>query len=269
MISNKPVKNVDEPVKTMDEPVKDMGPFACPYCSRLFQMKKNWNQHTPLCEIMFHKKNQKADDFDESLQKMPTMKEMFQLMQTMAVKCNRLEKDLTLLRQTMKVRTNKSILHCLPLTKPNVTLLFSDWSHDWTVKTSDLETIFHNQLLHGFQKLMEREIKLCAFPPLCAFRHKPNSLFVYDIKQDKKSWKLLESEALHSLVKHLEKQFLKKFIQWSAENREMLSSTEEMRNREVQYMTKMICTESKIEKMTTELKKWLYATVVEDFVGHD
>jgi hypothetical protein len=68
-------------------------------------------------------------------------------------------------------------------------------------------------------------------------------------------------------VKHLEKQFLKKFIQWSSENREMLASSEDMRNREVLYMTKMICTEAKIEKITTELKKWLYSTLVEDFIS--
>jgi hypothetical protein len=103
--------------------------------------------------------------------------------------------------------------------------------------------------------------------PVCAFRHKTGTIFIYDgvsgIEDAK--WRILDHEMWKALVKHMEKQFLKKFIQWSSENRDILSSTEEKKTEEVRYMSKMICSENKIDKLTTDLRKWFYQTIVEEF----
>ena len=64
----------------------------CVYCSRTYKKKENYSKHVITCAFFHNVHLQSRDDFNLSVEDLPSQREMFLLMKELANKCHELEK---------------------------------------------------------------------------------------------------------------------------------------------------------------------------------
>ena len=82
----------------------------CVYCSRTYKKKENYSKHVITCAFFHNVHLQSRDDFNLSVEDLPSQREMFLLMKELANKCHELEKKLGHLEQTVNIRQKKQII---------------------------------------------------------------------------------------------------------------------------------------------------------------
>ena len=80
------------------------------------------------------------------------------------------------------------------------------------------------------------------------------------------SWRILKNDDLEKVIESIRKKILLEFTKWQIENRELIESSDEMKENEIEYMLKFNCIKITIEKRVEIIKKWLYDTMKENKV---
>jgi hypothetical protein len=80
------------------------------------------------------------------------------------------------------------------------------------------------------------------------------------------SWRILKNEDLEKIIESIRRKLLLDFTKWQTENRELIESSDEMKENEIEYMLKFNCIKITLEKRIEIIKKWLYDTIKENKV---
>ena len=79
--------------------------YDCKYCKRNYKEKFNYDRHLLCCEFIFKSRREQNNEAD-LLAPIPTQREMYQLIQHMSIRIDKLEKDNQRLQQVAKRKHN-------------------------------------------------------------------------------------------------------------------------------------------------------------------
>lgn len=264
----------------------------CQYCSRKYKIKKNFMNHLISCELIH--KIQSVDEFQDSIETIPSQREIFQFIKKLALKCSVLEKEVIQLKKNTGIRQKREILEILNEKKMNES--FTTWYKEIDISEDDMKIAMEHNLTKAIIHLIKKKLEVPTNDinlPFACFKEKPNIIFLYDVftsnsiqqlqeinspfnicesfsktkfynnesQKEKPIWKLASNDDIEKMVKYLSHEILKVFVKWQKENIEFFMANEQNKNLEIEYMSRISGHKNPLEKRTTEFKKWLYCFI--------
>ena len=262
----------------------------CVYCSRTYKKKENYSKHVITCAFFHNVHLQSRDDFNLSVEDLPSQREMFLLMKELANKCHELEKKVGHLEQTVNIRQKKQIITWLnthrttnitpnsegDLQSPSELVLqrlsaplpLYEWAQSLKISDNILDTVFKKDLTEGIKEVISDNMgehkKSRPLIPLASFTQKANTLYVYNEQENQIVWTTSTNENVEKIVFIISQAILRKFVIWMEENEAAISQSEERKDEEIMYMIKVNGSSVSDEKRASEIKKWLITTLEED-----
>ena len=253
----------------------------CPYCSRKYKIKRNYNNHIISCEL-FHKiQNISDDEYQDSIETLPNQRDVYKLLKILAIKCNVLEKEVIQMKKTTNIRQKKQIIDLLNEKKMDQT--FTNWYKQIEITEEDMRVSMEKDLTKGIIQIIKKKIENSTEnKPIACFKEKSNSIFIYDIVGEVESqtkpisenplsnsssqplnssipsWRIATNEDINKLVGLYSHEILKIFVKWQKENLEFFMANDKNKDLEIEYMSRISGIKNPVEKRTSELKKWLY-----------
>ena len=247
-----------------------MNENKCCYCSRRYMLVKNYKAHIASCKLMYKMKTMTRDDFQESIINVPSNEELFGMFKLLAEKYEKLEYELQSLRVQSNNRCKKNIIDILETTRKPLSG-FYEWIINVEINYESLLIVFNGDLTEGIKHLFTKKINSTDIKPICTFKQKNNTFYVYDKYMLNNNptyrWHIISNSEIEKVLNYFSYEFIKIFLQWQSENEEAISSNEDMQDKIIQYMFRVNGSKISNEKRWTELKKWLSTKIEEDFIG--
>ena len=232
--------------------------YICLSCSTEFKYKRQYNEHNLCCTFMKERVKERNNNLDLVDDRIPSDRMMYELVKNLALKCERLEKEVEDLRIIARKEKKKiDVLEYLKqhqVPKKN----YQQWMKELEILPKHLELVFDNNIISGVSKLVEDSISdlLHDQLPLAAFSHKPGQIYIYDYKSSG-TWEYMPVEIINTLFDILSTRFLMSYNRWAADNPELQKDNEETQKLKMQYKRKILGTymsdEIKYKKFNTHI----------------
>jgi hypothetical protein len=243
----------------------------CKYCCRYFKFKDLYEQHNVTCEF-FYRRSRARDRELDGHEKLPTPQEQFKLIQYLTLKVSKLENDVLRLKGLTVTRKRRVILEWLQNSgKPTPTLTFHEWSKTLDVSYEHLNGVFEGDITDGMKRMLVEVFSYEGTAPICCFTQKAGTIYIWSTCEDEPEphWMVMPHADFVRFVNRLSHTFLRTFLNWQRDNAELIRSSEENKEKNIQYMRKINgLGQAYEERRQSELRKWLFVKIARDF-EHD
>lgn len=217
------------------------GKYLCEYCDAKYSSKLSLQQHRPICVYINSSRE------SEKSVKIPSQEVMFQYIVHLTKKCEKLEEKVKNIEKIANYKKRRNVNDYLKNAKPPK-MSYAEWVNQIEVSDYDLNTLFENDLKTCIKSILED--MTYSDIPLVSLQEKKNEIYVYD-----ENWHVMTKEEFDRLISIISHRVLKKYVAWSNANEEILEKNKDL---SVIYMSKL---NSNSEKLTAEMKKWLFAKI--------
>jgi hypothetical protein len=204
----------------------------------------------------------------DSYEKMPSQREMYQLLREALFKCNKLEKEVEKLKTASFVKQRKLILDYLNQSSNKPPMNFIEWSKNMEVEQSHLETVFQDDLTEGMKECIKSAYsKSKTMIPIKAFSQKQNTLYFYnnsDENPDVYSWKMMSNDDIDKFISILSYKFLQEYMKFQRSVMEQIENDETTKENHIIYMIKINGGKCSDDRRRNEIKKIIYLKFQED-----
>jgi hypothetical protein len=244
-----------------------MATYTCKYCFRNYRKKENHDKHVPCCEF-FHRSTKNHDNEMDSYEKLPSQREMYQLLREALFKCNKLEKEVEKLKNTSFVKQRKLISEYLNQPKNIPTMNFIEWSKNIEIEHIHLETVFQDDLTEGMKECIKTSYsKSKMLTPIRAFTQKQNTLYFYnnsDEEPDVYTWKIMSNDDIDKFISILSYKFLQEYMKFQRSVMEQIENDETTKENHIIYMIKINGGKCSHDRRRNEIKRIMYLKLQED-----
>jgi hypothetical protein len=208
--------------------------------------------------------------------KIPSMPELFRLVQELTVKIDKQEKEISRLKNYVQVKQKKVIVDILNSPAHTPLQTFEQWWRSFKIDDEHLDRVFKYDLNEGIKMVIEQNVnenKKNILPIRC-FTQKPNIYYIYslDDKTNHYMWKNMGQSELEMMLMYLSQEFLRVFLKWKKvhmakeqdESEEYNDQDEDKNAKELMYMMKINGMGTSPEKRQSEIKKWLFTFLEEN-----
>lgn len=221
--------------------------YICEQCDAKYLTKSLLQQHQPIC-VYIHSSS--TDDGGKSVQ-IPSQEILFQYIVHLTKKYEKLEEKVKNIEKIANYRKKMHINEYLKnIKKPKMT--YTEWVNQIEVSEYDLNQLFENDLKTCIKSVLED--MLDSDGPLVAFREKKNEIYIYDHEK----WYAITKEEFNRLISIVSHRVLKKYVSWADKNKELLDGNQEL---SMTYMCKANGLNVNMEKITAEIKKWIFTHI--------
>jgi len=225
--------------------------YQCCFCKREYKEKFNYDRHTVCCEFLSKSRREQRAEID-AIERIPTHKEMYLLIQELALRNEKLEKEVAKLKHVQKQKLNiGEWLNSPQSAKTNPEICFGDWlSRIVFKKIPDvLETVYQNNLTVGMTKLFENVLNQINLP-IRAFENKNNTFYVFEKTLDGEStWKILSTSDLNAVFEKISHQFIVQFKNhWFLPNQHRVEKDESYKDLYINYYQRILGGNEKISE---------------------
>ena len=212
--------------------------YICEYCSKRYLRKKCYQHHVLICKLS--KKDSK--EYNENvelttMQKIPSQKELYQIIIDLNNKYERLESEYHQLKQFVNNKRRQiDIVEWLDQ-NCQLEMSFRDVFLNIKLDKSDLMKVFELDYVKGICYIIVSFIETVkqrfqsGEVPLRAFVQKDGILYIYDIGHNVVDndfdngvdgdsgykWQILSSELLSTFVRYIDHQLMRLFREWHTE----------------------------------------------------
>jgi len=245
--------------------------YDCKFCLRNYKEKFNYDRHILCCEF-FHKSERERNNEVEIIESLPTQIQMYQLIQELAIRVNRLEKENRKLLQSQKRKIN--VLDWLNENKQNQPfIIFTTWLSSIVYKniSNHLENVFQNDLTSGIIRLFDNILNNIESDkiPICAFDNKPNTFYIYDFRNQQMIdtdsgdntpiWMVLSVSEFNMILKRICHRFLIEFKKnWYDINKHMIENDEKYKDLYIIYYKNILGGDQSEDIRSHKIRSWLY-----------
>lgn len=237
----------------------------CKYCDKYFHFKDLYDQHIITCEYFYRSRRQRDRESDV-IETLPSPQEQFKLIQHMALQINKLEHEVIKLKINAGTRRRKIILEILNNPNyPKPPILFDAWYKSFQIEDRFLESVFNYDLVNGMKVMFQFYLALPNIP-ICAFKQKMNSIYVWrQINELEAKWVSMDNDLYNKWIRYMSHLFLQKFMKWQLQNSELIHSCDEEKEKNISNMQKINGLGDNYEqKRKTELRKKVYDLLATD-----
>ena len=247
--------------------------YDCKFCVRNFKEKFNYDRHILCCEF-FHKSVRERNNEVEIIESLPTQIQMYQLIQELAIRVNRLEKENRKLLQSQKRKIN--ILDWLNENNKQPSIIFSTWISGIVYQNivKHLDVVFQNDLTSGIIRLFDKIFNDTDTDsekiPICSFDNKPNVFYIYDFRNQKMTdsesgentpvWATLSISDFNMILKRISHRFLIEFKKnWYDKHKYMIDNDETYKDKYIIYYKNILGGDQSDETRSQKIRNWLYS----------
>jgi len=256
---------------TIEKETPSMGSHVCKYCFRNYKKKENLDKHIICCEFFHRVTTKESDNEMDSYEKLPSQRELFQLLRETMYKCNKLEKEVTRLKTYSLSRQRKQITEYLNQPENKPVLNFIDWSRQISIEQKHLEIVFQDDLTEGIKESIKTAYENCNILeiPIRAFSQKANTLYFYhnsDENPTKYSWKIMSNDDVDKFISILSYKFLQEYMKFQRSIMDKLENDENLKENHIIYMIKINGGKGSDDRRRNEIKKILYLKLQQEIV---
>ena len=215
---------------------------SCPHCLRKYKLSMNLNKHVGICQFLQQSRKQQDNEVDNN-EKIPSMRELFNIVQYLSVKIDKLEKENSQLKQHQKKQLN--ILQWLNEQRENKPdIIFSDWINMYLLPEIKhcMDLLYEHDIYQSVSALFERVITNHKIEhSLCSFDKKKLLFYVY-IKTDTGAleWVQLSDNDFIKLIKQIQARYIIEFMKgWYADNESFILENESYYETYIRYYEKI------------------------------
>lgn len=192
--------------------------YQCQTCNKQYYEKFNYDRHVPACEFLHRSRraHNHAIDMEEDI--LPSQREMYRLMQEMTLEISKLKVEVKKLKQ---IQTKKiDVLEWLNNQQIQPVITFKEWIIRILYPEIQhvLDTVYQEDLLMGYKRLLRRLITDQTQLPVRAFDNKPNHLYIYEkvpisvnVSETQYHWRKITIEEMDRILTQIDKQFVNNF----------------------------------------------------------
>lgn len=264
----------------------------CRYCHTDWKHKREYEKHLACCSYFYHLRRNPKPEMDDYGCPLPTQKELFRFVQELSLKCERLEKEVSRLKNTVGIRQKKIIIECLNQPGHSPEYTFSEWwrrlslqlpivpsqrdgedmdAHWSLINNVFLFRVFKQDLVEGMkcviQRFVEMETATGKSIPVRCFLQKPGIFYVYYGENEKSRtsiWKLMTNEDFETMIDYISQLFVREFLQWQKENIDAFDEDERRCEEQMTYMMRVNSMRPSKEKGMAEIRRWLFSKLEEN-----
>jgi len=250
-----------------------MSRLCCEYCGKEYKRRINYDNHFILCEIIYNarKKDKRIDrETEETNNELPSQKQMYQILQELSLKYNKLEEKVELMSKWVDKKKKKiNVLDWLNTSsglKPE--LIFDNLADSISILESDINLLFNGNFYDMLNEIFVRNIydKNESEVSLFAFIQKTNTIYIYS-KQNtvsETSWIELSRENLIYFLNKVHYKIVKVLIEWNKKNRENPNFSEKMEEMYNKSNIKLMGIDFKHEPVLSKIKFSIYNKMKRD-----
>lgn len=229
------------------------GIYYCKFCNEKFFTKKGLKDHNEnTCKLIIITRKSKKESINKINDITPNIRELYEAVKILTDKVLELETELTELKRSGGVGSTKDVLYWLNIdVKPEKTYI--DWLSSIRIKREHLHNVFEFSLSEAIILLLSESNTII---PLRLFPNKRKIyVFSQDDDQEYPRWNdNMTEQELHKFIDILCSRFLKEFIVWADEHKEMIDSDESWKERYLSYTKKIMRTPIMTEKIYSRVK---------------
>jgi hypothetical protein len=255
-----------------------MGDFTCSFCYRHYKMKDNYDKHIRCCEF-FHRSRREHPD--TAYEPVPTIRELYHLVQDLACKNAQLQKKIAQLEKNQTTRNRKNIIEYLDDRLPTSSAF--EWARSFVIQQRHLDTIFEGTLTDGIKHCIKDHLQtIDGTLPICAFTQKPNVIYAYntndcdDASVTETNWHVMTNAELDKFIFIISYKFLQAFMEWQRDFQHLLKTSiddeeeetehtirqhqinDEIKNQHILYMIKINGGRVNDDKKRADIKQVLF-----------
>ena len=242
-----------------------MPSYNCDYCKRNYKEKFNYDRHITCCEFLFKTRRQQNNEYELS-GPTPNLQEMYQLIQHMSLRIDKLEKENQRLQQVTRRKYN--VLEQLnnPENINNMTITFSDWIKTYILPEvhNSLEHVYKNDLLEGLKDVLLRAIQKFDTNsiPIRTFDNS-TSFYIFNLQTDgNKKWIKIIISDLDKYLRRISNQFLYDFKEyWYEPHSELIKTSEKYNEMYLEYHGKILGGKITEDTLFQKLRKHIFTNV--------
>ena len=203
--------------------------YTCEICDRNYRLKINYERHFPYCEFVHKSKMEQNNDMDITNDPIPSLSELYKLVQDMAIRIDVLEKENSKLKQIHN-KQKIDILEWLNspsqlLIKPEIT--FPMWINQFISNrlSECLKTVFENGLLPAVTETFKNAILLYDENKLPVFvcDIKPTNIYIYkEVTEDdgskNRKWIYINNTDFEAYLSYLKDMIIVEFNKYWNDN---------------------------------------------------
>ena len=257
---------------------RTMGDYTCTYCYRHYKMKDNYDKHIRCCEF-FHRSRREHPD--TAYEQVPTIRELYHLVQDLACKNEELQKKIARLENNHTTRTRKNINDYLHDRLPTISAF--EWARSFVIQQHHLDTIFEGTLTDGIKQCIRDHLQTIGvgIVPICAFTQKPNVIYAYNTidcedPSAETNWHVMTNAELDKFIFIISYKFLQAFMEWQRDFQHLLKTSidddeeetehtirqqqvnDEIKNQHILYMIKINGGRVNDDKKRAEIKQLFF-----------
>jgi hypothetical protein len=176
----------------------------------------------------------------------PSLQNMYRLLQELAFKVNKVEKENTILKQRLQQRCKVNVLEWLNKqpTEIQPKITFEDWVEQELLSNvhAHLSTVYSNNLIMGVVDLWKEAIGAGLTVPIKLFDNRPSSIYLYTTNESGvHTWIQATPAILDKQIKRIFRQFVAKFkTNWYDKHVNKIHVDEEYTNMYIKYYQKIL-----------------------------
>ena len=203
----------------------------CQYCFNEYTRKSSYTRHTVFCEMIHKSKRERICEEEES--KIPTLKEMYIVMQEMTYNYKKMEDKLKELQKWVNRKKTKLDVVSWLNSNLNVVDVFEEWIKKIVVTEEDMFILQDKQFIDTINSICSRIITENI--PIICFEEKSNVFYIYtniNIEEDNdeqtQCWVKMSSKNFNLMVRILHSKVFKIVCLWKNENEEKILKNKKM-----------------------------------------
>jgi hypothetical protein len=222
---------------------------SCNLCFVEFRNKTQHREHVLCCKLI---KDRTLADVPND--RVPNPRIMYELIKNLAAKCDRLETEVRMLKNT-STREKRKINLIDYLNETRIpTLAYKPWLKELIVQPRHVEKALENKIINGIFELVDDALADDPNLPIASFSHRRGRFYVW--KDD--AWEETKPGFINELFDNLAFKFLLAYTKWELSKPELNARTEEAQKYKMMYM-KLLTSRDEIQYK--RFSGWLFEKI--------
>jgi len=200
--------------------------FVCKFCGKIYKMHTCYKKHIILCEIT------KSKDNGEEVEKIPTIKQLYGIIQEMAVKYKKMEEKVEEMQKVLNKNNKINIVKYLNDSKLNkdskLDITFKEWTKTIIVNDENINNLLENTFIDTIINIFKNNLKTNTQLPIVSFVQTNIKFYIYDYEGTTALWKRTDNDEIVYMLKVIHKKLLRGLCIWSNNNQDLIKTSDKM-----------------------------------------
>lgn len=239
--------------------------YDCQHCKRSYREKFNYDRHLLCCEFLYKSRRERNNEHD-LLAPIPTLSEMYQLIQHMSVRIDKLEKENQRLVQVTRRKYNIIEQLNLPENLEKLDMTFSEWikQHILPEVHNSLQRVYENDLFEGLKDVITSAINKFDINvvPIRTFDNSTTFYVFNSLEDNVKKWIKMQNADLDKYLRRISNQFLYDFKEyWYDVHKNQIETSEKYSDLYLEYHGKVLGGNTTEDNLFQKLRKHVFIQV--------